>query len=67
MYIEWEFFISPIFGALFALVSSLISAALIKDEYGSSFKVLFKTRFKEHGTIIVLITSILTAINKLSS
>jgi hypothetical protein len=60
IYIEWEFFISPIFGILLALVFALLEPVFFENDYSS-----FKERFQKHGKILILITLILTAMNKM--
>ncbi|WP_452596448.1 hypothetical protein [Pontimicrobium sp. MEBiC01747] len=60
IYIEWEFFISPIFGAILALIVALLEPVFIKDDDSS-----FKERFHKYGKLFILITMILTVFNKM--
>lgn len=59
IYIEWEFFISPIFGAILALVFALLEPIFYENDSSS-----FKERFYKHCKILILITMVLTAMNK---
>ena len=60
IYIEWGFFISPIFAIILALVFALLEPIFNKNDYSS-----FKERFQKHGKILVLISMILIALNKM--
>lgn len=58
MYIEWEFFISPIFGVLLSLLFALLEPIFVSTD------TTFKHRFYYYGKVFIFISLLLTFLNK---